>query len=142
MYRLPAWVNEVLKSNKTMEYLAGVFFEASSHSEEMKKLKVGYLLKEMLEHFQAKISSTLTPDRSLFIYSAHDTTIANFLNGLNVYDVRCSSQWIQNILFINFLVFFRCQFHHMHPAYILNCTNEDQSTMCSYFIEKMDSKIF
>lgn len=87
-YSLPDWVNEALKFKKTLEYLSAVCFEANTHSEEMKKLKAGYFLKEMLEHFEAKISSTLKTD--LWIYSAHDVTIVNVLNGLNVYDVRFS----------------------------------------------------
>lgn len=85
--RLPDWANEVLKFNQTLEYLAAVWFEANTHTMEMKKLSGGYLIKEMLDHFKDKISSTLKPNRSLWIYSAHDATIANVLNSLGLFDV-------------------------------------------------------
>lgn len=48
----------------------------------MARLKSGFLFKEILDHFSMKINSTLKPDRSLWVYSAHDITIINLLNSL------------------------------------------------------------
>lgn len=107
-YSLPDWVNEAFEFKKTLEYLSAVWFEANTHSEEMKKLKAGYFLKEMLEHFEAKISSTLKTD--LWIYSTHDVAIVNVLNGLNVYDVRFS--------LISYLIF-----HYFFHDLILSMIN-------------------
>lgn len=53
----------------------------------MKKAKAGFLIKEIFERFRNKTRSLLEPDRSLWIYSAHDNTIINVLNALNVYEV-------------------------------------------------------
>lgn len=54
----------------------------------MKKAKTGFLIKEIFDRFKNKSLSLLKPDRSLWIYSAHDVTIVNVLNALNVYEVR------------------------------------------------------
>lgn len=52
---------------------------------EMKKLRSGYLLKEILDRSKNKTSSTLSPDRSLWMYFAHDNSIADMLNSLGLY---------------------------------------------------------
>lgn len=41
----------------------------------------------MLIRFKKKSSSSLDPNRSLWIYAAHDLTIVNILNALNLFDV-------------------------------------------------------
>lgn len=48
----------------------------------------GPLLKEMVGHFQAKRSGSLSPDRKVWFYSAHDATISAFLNTLKVFDIH------------------------------------------------------
>lgn len=68
-------------------YLAEYWLELTTSTTEMKRLKSGFLLKEILDRFKNKTLSTLSPDRSLFLYSAHDTTIAAMLNSLGVFDV-------------------------------------------------------
>lgn len=84
------WTNRALKSNKTLEYLSAVLFETNTHTEELKRLNAGYILEQMLKHFKSKIALNAKPE-SLWIYSAHDETIVNVLNSLNVFDVRFSS---------------------------------------------------
>lgn len=74
-------------SNGTLEYLTAINFVAFTHTTEMKKAKAGFLIKEIFERFKNKTRSLLEPDRSLWIYSAHDNTIINVLNALNVYEV-------------------------------------------------------
>lgn len=51
-----------------------------------KSFVIGPLLKEMIQHFLDKRSGKLSPDRNVWIYSAHDTTVANFLNTLGLYN--------------------------------------------------------
>lgn len=58
---------------------------AMTHSTETKKMRSGFLLKEMLDRFKEKILSS--SEQLLYIYSAHDNVIINFLNSLNVYEV-------------------------------------------------------
>lgn len=40
----------------------------------------GYLIREIFDHMSAKIDGTLSPNRAMFIYSAHDMNIASILN--------------------------------------------------------------
>lgn len=49
-------------------------------------MHVGPLLNEIVNHMQEKKNGTLNPDRMLWIYSAHDTTIVNFLNTIGLYE--------------------------------------------------------
>lgn len=55
---------------------------------ELARLKSGFLIKEMMERFTSKIFGELEPDRVLWLYSAHDETIANMLNSLGLFEVR------------------------------------------------------
>lgn len=86
LIRLQDWEKEALNSNRTLEYLAAVFYRAFSYTKEMKKLEAGFLLKEIFDRFKNKSLSLLQPNRKLWIYSAHDLTIANILNALNLFE--------------------------------------------------------
>lgn len=67
---------------------ANYAFQIPANTTLLARLSTGFLIREMLEHFEQKINAILSPDRSLWIYSGHDTTIANVLNSLGLYDVR------------------------------------------------------
>lgn len=69
-----------MKFNDTLAYISTLWYEAYTHTTEMKKLECGFLLKEILDRCSAKANSTLQPDRKLWIYSAHDLNIFNILN--------------------------------------------------------------
>lgn len=76
-----------------LEYLAmcwfKIFTSGKDHqsTNEMKKLKSGFLLKEILDRFTSKVQSTLNPNRSLWMYFAHDITLSNMLNTLGMFEV-------------------------------------------------------
>lgn len=70
-----------------MEYISKVAASTHAKTPGLARIKFGYLLKEMLEHFSQKINSTLKPDRSVYLYAGHDITILNILNGLRIHDV-------------------------------------------------------
>lgn len=72
---------------RDFKYLALQWYRMFTVTTEMKKLKSGYLLKEILDRFTNKIQLTLSPDRSLWMYFAHDITITNMLNSLGVFEV-------------------------------------------------------
>lgn len=84
--RLPTWAESVLLL-PDFEYLAMYYFQVFTPTIEMKKLKSGFLLKEILDRFTNKIQSTLSPNLSLMMYFAHDNTIVNMLNSLGLYEV-------------------------------------------------------
>lgn len=71
-----------------MEYIAKLHINSYAATPELARLKSGFLIKEIMERFKKKIDATLSPDRSLWLYSAHDYTIANMLNAFGVYKVR------------------------------------------------------
>ncbi|XP_046672861.1 prostatic acid phosphatase-like [Homalodisca vitripennis] len=54
----------------------------------LQRLKIGSLLKEMAEHFRAKSAGTLSPNRRLWVYSAHDATISAFLNTFKAFEIH------------------------------------------------------
>lgn len=69
-----------------MEYIATFAFAVCSNTKELAKLKCGAFIKEMIDRFYQKINSTLKPNRSLWLYSAHDFTISNLLNSLGLFE--------------------------------------------------------
>ncbi|XP_023293172.2 prostatic acid phosphatase isoform X1 [Lucilia cuprina] len=84
---LPEWTKKVYPSTD-MTYIADFTFSLSTYTRQMARLKAGPLIKEMLERFVDKSKGKLNPNRSLWIYSAHDTTVANVLNTLKLYDLH------------------------------------------------------
>ena len=87
--RLPSWVDNISRyTNDTLEQIIAIHLESRSHTNEMKKNRAGFLIKEMYDRFKNKSLSLLKPDRSVYIYSAHDTIIVNILNALNLYEVK------------------------------------------------------
>lgn len=87
-FSLPKWAASALKSDKTMEYLAAFHLQTFTHTTELKKLEAGFLIKDILDRFKNKSLALLQPDRSLWLNAAHDLTIVNILNALNLYDVK------------------------------------------------------
>lgn len=50
----------------------------------MKRIKGGYLITHILDKMMKKVNNNLTPDRRLFLYSGHDTTLMNVMRALNI----------------------------------------------------------
>lgn len=71
-----------------MEYIASFHHKIGSATPQLARIQSGFLIKEMLQHFSDKINSTLKPDRSFWLYSAHDITISYMLNSLGILEVR------------------------------------------------------
>lgn len=86
-YRLQEWAKIALNSNHTLEYLAAVHLETFTHTTELKRLEAGYIIKEMLDRFEKKSQQMLQPNSSLWIYVAHDLSLVNILNALDLYEV-------------------------------------------------------
>lgn len=83
--RLPEWAKEVFYPGSDLEKLAYNNFKSLTQTKELTQLKSGFLLREIMDRFLAKANSTLKPDYELYIYSAHDITIANLLNIFSQY---------------------------------------------------------
>ncbi|XP_031636524.1 uncharacterized protein LOC116349297 [Contarinia nasturtii] len=85
--RLPDWAQNVMTPGGNFEFLAMLWYRLHSSTNYQKKIKAGYLLKDIFDRFSAKIHSTLSPDRTIYLYFAHDITITNVLNSLGLYNV-------------------------------------------------------
>ncbi|XP_059474786.1 prostatic acid phosphatase-like isoform X2 [Neocloeon triangulifer] len=83
---LPNWTKKVFPDR--MKDLAAISFSLNAYTEEMKRLKGGPLVGEIVQHMKQKKEKTLTPNRKLFLYSAHDTTVANILMTLGIFDTQ------------------------------------------------------
>lgn len=69
------------------EYLADYWLVFSTATTELKRLKCGFLLKEIFDRFTSKALSLL-PDHLMHIYSGHDITLGGVLNWLGVFQVN------------------------------------------------------
>lgn len=79
---MPSWAEIVIFNGGEFEKFASSSLEIISATPELQKFSSGFLLKEMFDRFDSKVQSTLSPDRSLWMYFAHDITIAAMLNSL------------------------------------------------------------
>ncbi|XP_063704705.1 prostatic acid phosphatase [Culicoides brevitarsis] len=81
---LPEWTKAVFPDK--MKPISGRSFATYTYTRPLARLKSGPLLKEMLERFTNKTHKRLSPDRKVWMYSAHDTTVGNILNTLKVFE--------------------------------------------------------
>lgn len=83
---MPDWANEAIKTGNPMEKIVEVTYRLRG-TPELVRLRSGFLFKDILERTSQKINGTLKPDRSMWMYSAHSSTIATMLNGLKLNEV-------------------------------------------------------
>lgn len=83
-YTLPKWTKSIFP--EPLLTIVKRNEELPTHTNTMKRLKVGPLLNEIVTHMYEKKNGTLSPNRMLWVYSAHDTTIVNLLNAFELYE--------------------------------------------------------
>lgn len=70
-----------------MKYIREVNYEIKSKPQ-LVRLKSGFLIKDIFDRFAQKIDGTLQPtNRTLWVYSAHSTTIKLLFDGLGLSSV-------------------------------------------------------
>lgn len=80
---LPDWTESIFPDGKFKE-LRDLSFTVDTLTDELKRLKGGPLVKEMIQHFdEVKQKKT---EMKVYMYSAHDTTVAPLLHTLNVFN--------------------------------------------------------
>lgn len=84
---LPEWTASVFPGK--LKSLAAKSFTVSAYNKILQRLKSGLLLGEMIDHMEKKSKNALVPDRKVWMYSAHDETLANMLMTLNIFDPHC-----------------------------------------------------
>lgn len=87
---LPEWTKKVIPGGEMYDIMEETFlkaFKTDTGTQFLAKIKVGFLLKDIFDRFTNKSKTTLDPDRKLWVYSGHDTTICRFLNTLGLLEV-------------------------------------------------------
>ncbi|XP_029176246.1 prostatic acid phosphatase-like [Nylanderia fulva] len=84
---LPQWTRSVFPEK--MKPLTILSFMIETYNKVLQRLKSGPLLGEIINHMVQKVQNTLKPDRKIWMYSAHDETIANLLMTLNLFEPHC-----------------------------------------------------
>jgi len=85
---LPEWTKSVFPGGK-FEELRDLSFTIDTFTHELKRLKGGPFVNELIDHFhQVQNGSLDPPERKLFMYSGHDTTVAPILHTLGVFDIK------------------------------------------------------
>lgn len=86
---------------------------------EISRYSSGFLLREIIERFYKKIDveNPLKPNRNLWLYSAHDTTITGLMNLLGLLEVSVLGFNFNN-LHKNLIIFewHSRHFHHFRQA--------------------------
>lgn len=87
IFSLESWEEIVMLPDGEFERLALSPYRVISATPELRKFTAGFLLKEILDRFTNKLKSTLSPNRSLWMYFVHDYKIASMLNSLGLKEV-------------------------------------------------------
>lgn len=83
----PPWVENIMQKNGDFEQIDKLFFETQTATTEMKRLKAGFLLKEILDKSRKIQGFQSTEPPKLRLYFAHDMTIVDMLKSLGLYTV-------------------------------------------------------
>lgn len=86
--RISEWGEALIEPDGPFERFVFDWYATRTATREMCKIKSGFLLKEMFDHFASKSQGKLSPDRSVWMYFAHDHTIINLLHTLRMYEVQ------------------------------------------------------
>ncbi|XP_052899649.1 prostatic acid phosphatase [Anopheles moucheti] len=85
-FTLPDWTKTVYP--EPLRSISAMTFAVKTNTTQLARLKMGPLVKEMLHRFRSKAKGTLKPNRSVWMYSAHDVTVANLLNALRIFELH------------------------------------------------------
>lgn len=83
---LPNWTKEVYPEK--MVSVAAYSFTIPAKNKLLQRLKIGPLVKKIIKNMVDKRGGVLKPDYKMAMYSAHDTTVANILMALGVFDMQ------------------------------------------------------
>jgi len=84
---LPNWTKQIFPGDGKFKYLRDLSFTVDTLTDELKRLKGGPWVKEMIEHFDTIAhSNDASSEMKIYMYSAHDTTVAPILHTLGVFN--------------------------------------------------------
>lgn len=103
-HSIPEWAEIVMEPDGDFERLSAYWYQLHTATKEMQKIKSGYLLKEILSQFTNTLfESKFLITEKLFMYFAHDVTIANMLHSLGFFEVI--TVMFSNNFFLNEIIF-------------------------------------
>ncbi|XP_066905315.1 uncharacterized protein [Halyomorpha halys] len=82
-YTIPDWAKDVFPD--TLYRVTSFSFQMRTMTDTMRRLRGGPLLKDIITHMKQKRDGTLKPNRNLWVYSGHDTTVAALLDTMRVF---------------------------------------------------------
>ncbi|XP_053683836.1 prostatic acid phosphatase-like [Sabethes cyaneus] len=85
-FTLPNWTKQVYP--EPIRSISARSFATKTSTPQLARLKAGPIVKEIFQRFKDKVNKRLKPNRSLWIYSAHDTTVSNLLNTLQLFELH------------------------------------------------------
>ena len=96
-YQLPNWTSEYF--SEMMKPLSSLSLKMNVFNESLLKMKAAPLITKITNNMLDKSRGLLKPEkRKMFMYVGHDSTIANFLEGLKVWDMQIPSYSIMSII--------------------------------------------
>lgn len=85
---LPEWAEKIMtSSNSDFENLMKFGSSMYTRTADLRRLRSGFLLKEILDRSTNKTQSILSPNRSVWMYFAHVSTLNDMLNSLGLQQV-------------------------------------------------------
>ncbi|XP_058129225.1 prostatic acid phosphatase [Anopheles ziemanni] len=85
-FTLPEWTKSVYP--EPLRTISAMGFAVKTNNTQLARLKMGPLVKEILNRFRSKANGSLKPNRSVWIYSAHDVTVGSLLNALRIFELH------------------------------------------------------
>ncbi|KAH8369755.1 hypothetical protein KR093_000862 [Drosophila rubida] len=84
---LPHWAEDYFPDK--LRLLASKSYSYDAYTPEQRKIKGGFFLADLYKQMHAKIAGELEPaERKMFVYCAHDWTIANVLSALDLWGTQ------------------------------------------------------
>lgn len=87
-FSTPDWVENVMQSGGDFEQIHKLYFTSQTNTTEMKKLRSGFLLKEILDQSRKMQGFQSIEPPKLRLYFAHDITLVDMLLSLGLPMVR------------------------------------------------------
>lgn len=90
--RLPEWTKDVFFPGCELEQLTAAALGIRAATKLLARLKYGFLFRDILDRFTMSTNKELSPNRSLWVYSAHDHTIAGLLKTMDLFQASFFSK--------------------------------------------------
>lgn len=85
-FRLPDWAELAIIPGGELEFISNYCFQLPTMTNKLARLKAGFFIREILDRLASKTKSASSA-LPIWMYFGHDTTIANVLNALGLFQV-------------------------------------------------------